>query len=120
MSESNPYAAPRTANNLVSANASDGFRWRLVPAAILILLGTMGTAIGVFGVVVGILEFYEVRSWRDLLVFSLGPAVYLAWGVPWLLGGLTCWKGQWKRAVALVLAGALVAGSILAVVVSLF
>lgn len=97
---SNPYAPPKAP--LEKSQTRPGFPWRLIPSALLILIGALLVLLVLISIVLEV-----VRSFTDpagfaptLSVLGMGSA-----GGLWIVGGVMFWKRRWWIGVIFLVVG---------------
>lgn len=103
---SNPYASPQAEEE--GPKRSHRFRWRLIPAGILMAFGGVMAFFGVAGAIGSCwaMSFPDPTPEIGKLVRELPSSVSLGFaGCIWVYSGVVWWKRRWWRAALTTLLG---------------
>ena len=97
----NPYAPP-TAN---STPSGPFFRWRLIPAALIGILGILSFGFGSYFVAMVLFELLTEGFTTFVLESPVAVSFYIVPGVSWISSAVLLWKKRYAYAILLVLVG---------------
>jgi hypothetical protein len=99
--DGNPYSPP----NAESEAVGPSFRWRLIPAGVIGLLGVLSFGIGIYFAALVIHEIFTEGFTSFVLESPIAIGFYMVPGVSWIASGLLLWKGKYYYAILLALVG---------------
>ena len=112
----NPYESPTVESEGATAGSEGaGFRWRLIPTAVLGLLGVCGVSCGLFAAVYVLIAFHvEGLSWVTVQMIA-AMLIYLTPGILLLMAARYCWTGRTRAALIATALAAIVPPFLLAI-----
>lgn len=112
IADPNPYAPPQTAPVIAPCRPNP---WRLIPAAVLFLAGSVSFAYGVFAV--GLLFYVGIfeDGLEDLDIRLVASLMYVGLGSAWILAGRSFWMQRYRTAWLATLVGVAIPTVLIAV-----
>ena len=99
--DANPYSPPNANSDAVGSF----FPWRLIPAALIGMLGILSFGFGSCFVALVIYEVFTEGITSFVLESPVAIGFYYGPGVSWIASGLLLWKRQFAYAILWVLVG---------------
>jgi hypothetical protein len=99
--DANPYSPP----NANADPVGPSFRWRLIPAALIGMMGILSFGFGSYFVAIVVVEVLTEGITSFVLESPVAIGFYIGPGVSWIASALSLWKKRYVYAILLVLVG---------------
>jgi xanthine/uracil permease len=99
----NPYESPAGIESIRLAHRI--LRWRLIPTAIIGLLGAVSFVFGMIAVGIMIYVLVTRQNAQPPLLMIAACTLYLGIGIVWIIAARCFWRGRYRTAIAATIVG---------------